>query len=56
MPCASLHCLLLPQTLKSLIERCWHPNPEKRPNFVIIIDELTKLLDTMQRKVRTFPL
>ena len=39
------------QTLKSLIEKCWHPNPERRPSFLLIINELSKLLDNMPRKV-----
>ena len=39
------------QTLKALIEKCWHPNPERRPSFLLIINELSKLLDNMPRKV-----
>lgn len=39
------------QTLKSLMEKCWHPNPERRPSFLLIINELSKLLDNMPRKV-----
>lgn len=39
------------QTLKELIEQCWHPNPTRRPNFTTIIAQLTKLLETMPRKV-----
>jgi hypothetical protein len=39
------------QTLKNLIERCWHPNPEKRPSFLVVIKELSQLLDDMPRKV-----
>lgn len=39
------------QTLKSLIERCWHPNPERRPSFLTVINELSGLLDGMPRKV-----
>lgn len=29
-----------PPTLLSLIQRCWDPDPEKRPSFQDIIDEL----------------
>ena len=39
------------QTLKALIEQCWHPNPERRPSFLIVIKELSQLLDNMPRKV-----
>jgi serine/threonine protein kinase len=39
------------QTLKALIEKCWHPNPERRPSFLLIINELSQLLDNMPRKV-----
>jgi len=51
----SQNSFLCAQTLKKLIEKCWHPNPEKRPNFVVIVDELTELLATMPRKGKTGP-
>lgn len=33
------------------MERCWHPNPERRPSFLTVIEELSGLVDNMQRKV-----
>ena len=42
---------MIVQTLKELIEQCWHPNPTRRPNFTTIIAQLTKLLETMPKKV-----
>lgn len=35
------------QALKSMVERCWHKDPEKRPGFT----EVVKTLDEQMKKV-----
>lgn len=41
--------------LRKLIEQCWHPNPELRPNFTSIIADLTTVLAAMPRKNKSGP-
>lgn len=35
------------QALKSMVEQCWHKDPEKRPAFT----EVVKILDEQMKKV-----
>lgn len=39
--------LLSLQILKVMVERCWHPDPEKRPSFT----EVVSILDSQLQKV-----
>jgi hypothetical protein len=32
--------------IKDLLQACWHPNPEFRPSFAIIVDQLHLERDT----------
>ena len=55
MPCALLrraappaapprsHALLLPQEIRELIAKCWAADPEDRPPFDRIVDELEQV-------------
>ena len=43
----SISCAIWLQALKSMVERCWHKDPEKRPTF----QEVVKILDEQMKKV-----
>lgn len=38
-----------PSGMKTLMERCWSPEPERRPNFGTIVSELQKLSNKLSR-------
>ena len=42
----------IPCTIKQLIEKCWHQNEEKRPEFGIIKDQLFAHVSQMQYELR----
>ena len=42
-----IYCAIWLQALKSMVERCWHKDPEKRPSFA----EVVKILDEQMKKV-----
>eukprot|EP00850_Spirogloea_muscicola_P023527 SM000364S13662 [mRNA] locus=s364:59070:63877:+ [translate_table: standard] len=45
-----------PQILESLIKRCWHADPDKRPGFEEIIDELKRVQLSVEEDIADFEL
>ncbi|XP_076956892.1 serine/threonine-protein kinase VIK-like [Bidens hawaiensis] len=46
-----LSCYLYPERVRMLLKRCWHKNPDARPNFEDIISELEIVLENERRKL-----
>ncbi|CAI5514424.1 unnamed protein product [Closterium sp. Naga37s-1] len=40
----------LPESLRSLIERCWHKSPKERPEFSEILSELDRIAKEIQQQ------
>ncbi|KXS09719.1 kinase-like protein [Gonapodya prolifera JEL478] len=43
-PCCDSTSVAMPAQLKSLIERCWAPEPKDRPSFEVVEQELQEIL------------